>query len=66
MSADTQSNKAIAIWLLVVCALIFGMVILGGVTRLTHSGLSMVNWHPIKGVVPPLNQQEWQQGKVGQ
>ncbi len=61
MSVEQQSNKAIAVWLLVVCALIFSMVVLGGVTRLTHSGLSMVNWAPIKGVVPPLNQQEWQQ-----
>jgi len=39
--------------------MIFAMVILGGVTRLTGSGLSMVNWHPIHGVVPPLSQQQW-------
>lgn len=41
--------------------LIFAMVILGGVTRLTGSGLSMVNWHPIHGVIPPVSQQEWQE-----
>jgi cytochrome c oxidase assembly protein subunit 15 len=42
------------------CAvLIFAMVILGGVTRLTDSGLSMVDWHPIHGVIPPLSEQEW-------
>ncbi len=54
-------HKAIAIWLLVCCAVIFGMIILGGVTRLTGSGLSMVEWAPIMGVFPPLNQAEWQE-----
>ena len=60
----TQNNpdqKAIAIWLLVCCATIFGMIILGGVTRLTGSGLSMVEWAPIMGIMPPLNQAEWQE-----
>ena len=37
------------------------MVILGGVTRLTGSGLSMVNWHPVHGVIPPLNAEQWQE-----
>lgn len=55
-----NSNRAIAIWLLVVAALIFSMVILGGVTRLTRSGLSMVEWSPIMGTVPPLTQAQWQ------
>ena len=54
-------QKAIAIWLLVCCATIFGMIILGGVTRLTGSGLSMVEWAPILGIFPPLNQAEWQE-----
>jgi cytochrome c oxidase assembly protein subunit 15 len=54
-------QKAIAIWLLVCCATIFAMIILGGVTRLTGSGLSMVEWAPIMGVLPPLNQTEWQE-----
>ena len=57
---DTD-QKAIAIWLLVCCATIFGMIILGGVTRLTGSGLSMVEWAPILGILPPLNQAEWQE-----
>ncbi len=56
-----NSNRAIAIWLLVVAALIFSMVILGGVTRLTRSGLSMVEWEPIMGIVPPLSQEQWQE-----
>ncbi len=58
---NNPSHKAIAIWLLVCCATIFGMIILGGVTRLTGSGLSMVEWAPIMGILPPLNQAEWQQ-----
>lgn len=56
-----SDNKAIAIWLLSCCAVIFGMIILGGVTRLTGSGLSMVEWAPIMGILPPLNQAEWQE-----
>ena len=56
----SDSHKAIAIWLLVCCATIFGMVVLGGVTRLTGSGLSMVQWAPIMGILPPLNQEAWQ------
>ncbi len=55
-----DSNRAIAIWLFVVAALVFSMVILGGVTRLTRSGLSMVKWEPIMGVVPPLSKEQWQ------
>jgi len=59
MSAITPQDRAIAHWLLVCLFLIFFMVVLGGVTRLTGSGLSMVNWHPIHGTVPPLNTMEW-------
>ena len=58
---DNSDQKAIAIWLLSCCAVIFGMIILGGVTRLTGSGLSMVEWAPIMGILPPLNQAEWQE-----
>ena len=53
-------DRAVATWLLVVCALVFGMVVLGGVTRLTGSGLSMVEWRPILGLLPPLSDAEWQ------
>ncbi|NOY66394.1 MAG: heme A synthase [Gammaproteobacteria bacterium] len=59
-SQDPQNNKPIFIWLILVCTLIFCMVVLGGVTRLTNSGLSMVNWKPIVGWLPPLNNTEWQ------
>ena len=61
ITLNNPDHKAIAIWLLVCCAVIFGMIILGGVTRLTGSGLSMVEWAPIMGILPPLNQTEWQE-----
>ena len=55
-----NNDHAIAYWLIVVALLIYAMVILGGVTRLTGSGLSMVNWAPIMGIIPPITDQEWQ------
>lgn len=51
---------AIAHWLLVVAALVFLMVVVGGITRLTESGLSMVRWEPISGAIPPMNEADWQ------
>ncbi len=57
---DTR-NRPVALWLLVCCALVFLMVVLGGVTRLTGSGLSMVDWRPVTGLLPPLSADEWQQ-----
>ncbi len=54
-----QQERAIAIWLLICCAMIFGMVVLGGLTRLTGSGLSMVEWNPIFGFIPPLSHADW-------
>lgn len=59
--SNSSDQKIIALWLLTCCATIFGMIILGGVTRLTGSGLSMVEWAPIMGILPPLNQSEWQE-----
>jgi cytochrome c oxidase assembly protein subunit 15 len=50
----------VALWLLVICAMVFAMIILGGVTRLTQSGLSMVDWHPVTGWLPPLTEAAWQ------
>src|ERR1700733_12392156 len=52
-------SKAVGIWLLVVAGLIAGMGTLGGLTRLTGSGLSITEWHPVTGVVPPLSEQAW-------
>jgi cytochrome c oxidase assembly protein subunit 15 len=56
----TARNRAVATWLLICCGLVFAMVVLGGVTRLTGSGLSMVDWRPIMGALPPLNDDQWQ------
>ena len=56
----SSRQRAVAAWLLICCALVFAMVVLGGVTRLTGSGLSMVEWEPIVGVVPPLTEQAWE------
>ncbi len=53
-------NRAVATWLLICCGLVFAMVVLGGVTRLTGSGLSMAEWRPIMGILPPLSEVEWQ------
>ncbi len=59
-TADATAHRQIATWLLLCCALVFLMIVVGGVTRLTHSGLSMVEWQPIVGTLPPLDQQQWQ------
>ena len=53
------AHRAVAIWLWIVAALVFLMVILGGATRLTESGLSITEWKPLTGVIPPLSQAEW-------
>ena len=53
-------QKSIAVWLLACCALVFAMVVVGGVTRLTNSGLSIVEWQPIVGTFPPLSQSDWE------
>lgn len=59
-ASRAPGDRAIAWWLLICCALIFAIVVLGGVTRLTGSGLSMVNWKPISGVLPPMGQAAWE------
>ena len=51
---------AIANWLTVVAILVFLMIVVGGITRLTESGLSMVRWEPISGAIPPLDEADWQ------
>jgi len=59
-ATPSNYNKGVFIWLIVGCFLIFVMVVIGGITRLTNSGLSMVNWNLFMGSVPPMNEQEWQ------
>jgi cytochrome c oxidase assembly protein subunit 15 len=54
------SRRAVGFWLLAIALVILGMVTIGGLTRLTGSGLSITEWKPIMGAIPPLNQAEWQ------
>ena len=53
--------RPVAAWLFVCCALVFAMVVVGGVTRLTRSGLSITEWQPIAGTLPPLNDAAWEE-----
>ena len=54
-----RSTQAVRLWLFAVAALIFVMVIVGGATRLTESGLSITEWKPMTGVIPPLTEAGW-------
>lgn len=54
-----RTPRAVGGWLLLCCALVACMVVLGGVTRLAGAGLSMVEWRPLLGAVPPLNAEDW-------
>jgi heme a synthase len=66
MSAQqVSSNRAVRWWLLSVAALIAIMVLVGGATRLTESGLSITEWKPVTGALPPLNQEQWTQAFEG-
>lgn len=56
---NSSKKKAVAIWLLVGVFMIIIQVVIGGVTRLTGSGLSITEWKPIMGTIPPLNEQDW-------
>ena len=58
--ATVAHRRAVAWWLLAVATMILVMVMLGGLTRLTHSGLSMVEWRPVTGWLPPLNDAAWE------
>lgn len=54
-----KERKVIAAWLLLCAAMVFAIVLVGGVTRLTRSGLSIVEWQPLIGVLPPLSEAHW-------
>jgi heme a synthase len=60
MVERATTDRAIAAWLFACCALVFAIIVVGGVTRLTHSGLSITEWQPIVGTIPPLSQSDWQ------
>ncbi|CEP63071.1 Cox15p LALA0_S07e01750g [Lachancea lanzarotensis] len=54
-----NSSKQVGYWLIGTSGLVFGIVVLGGLTRLTESGLSITEWRPVAGTLPPMNEQEW-------
>ena len=56
-----RDNKKVIYWLFTGCVLIFIMVVVGGITRLTHSGLSIPDYKLISGTIPPINDQQWQE-----
>lgn len=59
--SDTSANeRAVGLWLTVSALMVFAMMIIGAITRLTESGLSMVEWRPLIGFLPPLSEAEWQ------
>jgi cytochrome c oxidase assembly protein subunit 15 len=57
---ELEHARAIRLWLFTVAALVFAMVLVGGATRLTESGLSITEWQPLTGTLPPLNEAQWQ------
>jgi cytochrome c oxidase assembly protein subunit 15 len=59
-AADPQHLRAVRVWLYAVAAMIFLTLVVGGATRLTESGLSITEWKPVTGVLPPLTEQHWQ------
>jgi cytochrome c oxidase assembly protein subunit 15 len=59
-AGTTSDHRAVALWLLGCAAMIFLMVVLGGITRLTESGLSITEWNPVTGILPPLSDAAWQ------
>ncbi|HVN01543.1 MAG TPA: COX15/CtaA family protein [Caulobacteraceae bacterium] len=55
-------SQTVALWLIAVTAVVFCMVVVGGTTRLTGSGLSITEWKPVSGVLPPLSEADWRKG----
>src|SRR5690625_1939814 len=56
---ERHHQRRMGLWLLICCLVLFSLIMLGGATRLTGSGLSMVVWEPVTGVVPPMNEVDW-------
>lgn len=61
MKSERDQEKAWVVWLATVCLLILAIVTIGGVTRLTRSGLSIVEWRPVSGMIPPLSLADWEE-----
>jgi len=58
-SFRTPRPRLLGLWLLIVAAMVVAIVIVGGITRLTESGLSITEWKPLRGIIPPLNPAQW-------
>lgn len=58
-SSLDAAPRAVAVWLFACCALVLAIVVVGGITRLTHSGLSITEWQPIVGTLPPVSAAQW-------
>ena len=59
VAGDAAASRAISLWLWFVAALVLAMVIVGGATRLTESGLSITEWQPLLGAIPPMHEGDW-------
>ena len=55
-----KQNNTIVVWLIVCTAMVAAMMLIGAITRLTESGLSMVEWRPLIGALPPISTSEWE------
>lgn len=55
-----NTNRLVVIWLVAMCVTIILMIFIGGLTRLTRSGLSITEWNPVSGILPPFNQYQWE------
>ncbi|MGI4945210.1 MAG: COX15/CtaA family protein, partial [Janthinobacterium lividum] len=58
--AQARDRRRVSAWLFAICFMLLGMIALGGATRLTGSGLSIMEWKPLSGIVPPLTQRQWE------
>ena len=58
-SNKTKVNQLFLYWLIASLILVYFIIIIGGLTRLTNSGLSIIEWELIKGIIPPLNEEKW-------
>lgn len=59
LTYNPSADRAVVLWLFLCCGLILAMAVIGAITRLTESGLSIMEWAPLSGALPPLSQEEW-------
>src|SRR5690242_18121947 len=60
IAAPVRTDRAVGLWLFLIAAMIGLMVVVGGLMRLTGSGLSITEWQPVTGAIPPLSEADWQ------